>query len=297
MPPHLRPRITRSTGLREVSGTHTPYARGRIDGAERGTARVHRPYAGHPRTWDWSRPEWTRQTADSSRWTTTCAPARRARVGRRGRGRQPPVHPCLVARLPDPEGQPDRRRRGHHRTSRSLHGVVTPELVRVGMTETEARRTGRGIVVAPIPVSAIPGAKTLHETTGNWKAVVDATPTRSSVRRFSAPTPARSPPPFRSPCSATCRTSGSATPCSPIPAWARDSTCFSTPRRPVGALNPPAVKATTSMRSRHHRRRELARLSCVDLLVLVGLPPGQLPSFHEGPDDPLTVEIVPLENS
>jgi hypothetical protein len=49
-------------------------------------------------------------------------------VGRRGRGRQPPVHPCLVARLPDPEGQPDRRRRGHHRTSRSLHGVCHPRV-------------------------------------------------------------------------------------------------------------------------------------------------------------------------
>jgi probable pyridine nucleotide-disulfide oxidoreductase len=51
---------------------------------------------------------------------------------------------------------------------------ITPELARVGMTETEARRTGRRVAVARIPVSAIPRAKTLHDTTGSWKAAVDA---------------------------------------------------------------------------------------------------------------------------
>jgi pyruvate/2-oxoglutarate dehydrogenase complex dihydrolipoamide dehydrogenase (E3) component len=51
---------------------------------------------------------------------------------------------------------------------------ITPELARVGMTETEARRTGHRVAVARIPVSAIPRAKTLHDTTGTWKAVVDA---------------------------------------------------------------------------------------------------------------------------
>jgi pyruvate/2-oxoglutarate dehydrogenase complex dihydrolipoamide dehydrogenase (E3) component len=50
---------------------------------------------------------------------------------------------------------------------------VTPELARVGMTETEARRTGRRVAVARIPASSIPRAKTLHDTTGSWKAVVD----------------------------------------------------------------------------------------------------------------------------
>jgi probable pyridine nucleotide-disulfide oxidoreductase len=50
---------------------------------------------------------------------------------------------------------------------------VNPELGRVGLTETQARDSGRRIKVATIPVSAIPRAKTLHEQTGTWKVVVD----------------------------------------------------------------------------------------------------------------------------
>ncbi|WP_024795725.1 dihydrolipoyl dehydrogenase family protein [Tomitella biformata] len=51
---------------------------------------------------------------------------------------------------------------------------ITPELARVGMTETEARAAGHQVAVAKIAVSAIPRAKTTHEQTGMWKAVVDA---------------------------------------------------------------------------------------------------------------------------
>jgi pyruvate/2-oxoglutarate dehydrogenase complex dihydrolipoamide dehydrogenase (E3) component len=51
---------------------------------------------------------------------------------------------------------------------------ITPELARVGLTESEARGQGRDVRVAKIPVAAIPRAKTLHETTGLWKVVVDA---------------------------------------------------------------------------------------------------------------------------
>ncbi len=51
---------------------------------------------------------------------------------------------------------------------------ITPELARVGMTETQARVEGRRVTVGKIPVSAIPRAKTLRATTGTWKAVVDA---------------------------------------------------------------------------------------------------------------------------
>jgi pyruvate/2-oxoglutarate dehydrogenase complex dihydrolipoamide dehydrogenase (E3) component len=51
---------------------------------------------------------------------------------------------------------------------------ITPELARVGMTETQARAQGRRVAVAKMRVSAIPRAKTLHDTTGTWKAVVDA---------------------------------------------------------------------------------------------------------------------------
>ena len=51
---------------------------------------------------------------------------------------------------------------------------TTPELARVGLTEAQARASGHDVRVARIDVAAIPRAKTLHETTGSWKAVVDA---------------------------------------------------------------------------------------------------------------------------
>jgi pyruvate/2-oxoglutarate dehydrogenase complex dihydrolipoamide dehydrogenase (E3) component len=42
------------------------------------------------------------------------------------------------------------------------------------ITEAQARAHGHNVAVGKIPVSAIPRAKTLHDTTGTWKAVVDA---------------------------------------------------------------------------------------------------------------------------
>lgn len=51
---------------------------------------------------------------------------------------------------------------------------TTPELARVGMTETEARAGGHRVRVATLPAAAIPRSKTLHDTVGSWKAVVDA---------------------------------------------------------------------------------------------------------------------------
>jgi len=51
---------------------------------------------------------------------------------------------------------------------------ITPELARVGLTETEARAQGHDVRVARLPVSAIPRAKTVHDAVGTWKAVVDA---------------------------------------------------------------------------------------------------------------------------
>lgn len=50
---------------------------------------------------------------------------------------------------------------------------VTPELGRVGLSETEARKAGYSIRVARMPVTAIPRARTLGELDGEWKAVVD----------------------------------------------------------------------------------------------------------------------------
>lgn len=51
---------------------------------------------------------------------------------------------------------------------------TTPELARVGLTETEARAQGLDVRVARLAVAAIPRAKTRHDTVGSWKAVVDA---------------------------------------------------------------------------------------------------------------------------
>ncbi|MFF8882894.1 dihydrolipoyl dehydrogenase family protein [Streptomyces flaveolus] len=50
---------------------------------------------------------------------------------------------------------------------------TTPELARVGMTETEARAAGYDVRIARMPVAAIPRARTLRDTRGVWKAVVD----------------------------------------------------------------------------------------------------------------------------
>ena len=49
-----------------------------------------------------------------------------------------------------------------------------PELARVGVTERQARQQGVEIRVAKLPVAAIPRAKTMSETRGFIKAVVDA---------------------------------------------------------------------------------------------------------------------------
>jgi pyruvate/2-oxoglutarate dehydrogenase complex dihydrolipoamide dehydrogenase (E3) component len=87
---------------------------------------------------------------------------------------------------------------------------VTPELARVGLTEGEARATGRPVRVARLPVAAIPRAKTRHDRIETWKAVVG--PSNCRCRR------------------AVCRRSGRTTPNSsgpisrPIPATTRPPT-------------------------------------------------------------------------
>ncbi|MFI7594373.1 dihydrolipoyl dehydrogenase family protein [Micromonospora sp. NPDC049359] len=50
---------------------------------------------------------------------------------------------------------------------------TTPELARVGLSESDARLAGYDIEVAHLPVAAIPRARTLRETRGMWKAVID----------------------------------------------------------------------------------------------------------------------------
>ncbi|MFF5858181.1 dihydrolipoyl dehydrogenase family protein [Streptomyces sp. NPDC012751] len=48
-----------------------------------------------------------------------------------------------------------------------------PELARVGLTEDQARAAGHNVRIAKLPVMAIPRARTLRDTRGLWKAVVD----------------------------------------------------------------------------------------------------------------------------
>ncbi len=50
---------------------------------------------------------------------------------------------------------------------------MDPELGRIGMTERQARAKGRDIRVAKVPASVIPRARTLVETRGFLKAVID----------------------------------------------------------------------------------------------------------------------------
>jgi len=51
---------------------------------------------------------------------------------------------------------------------------LNPPLARVGMTEMEARAAGHEIVVATLPVSAIPRSRVNNDTRGLLKAVVDS---------------------------------------------------------------------------------------------------------------------------
>jgi pyruvate/2-oxoglutarate dehydrogenase complex dihydrolipoamide dehydrogenase (E3) component len=50
---------------------------------------------------------------------------------------------------------------------------ITPELARIGLTEMQARAEGRAVTVARLDVAAIPRAKTLRETAGHWKVLID----------------------------------------------------------------------------------------------------------------------------
>ncbi|MBO0781890.1 MAG: mercuric reductase [Ktedonobacteraceae bacterium] len=51
---------------------------------------------------------------------------------------------------------------------------IDPQLARVGMTEKEARKQGRNIRVAKLPMNAVPRALETGETRGFMKAIVDA---------------------------------------------------------------------------------------------------------------------------
>ncbi|PPL19502.1 dihydrolipoyl dehydrogenase family protein [Microterricola pindariensis] len=50
---------------------------------------------------------------------------------------------------------------------------VEPEIASVGLSEAEAREAGHAVVVASQPVLAVPRSRTLRQTEGFWKIVID----------------------------------------------------------------------------------------------------------------------------
>ena len=67
----------------------------------------------------------------------------------------------------------DKERRTGDRNPVSYSVFIDPPLSRVGLNEEEARRQNRDIIVKKLPVMAIPSAKTLGETDGLLKAIID----------------------------------------------------------------------------------------------------------------------------
>ena len=67
----------------------------------------------------------------------------------------------------------DKERTTNDRNPVSYSVFIDPPLSRVGLNEEEARRQNRDIIVKKLPVMAIPRAKTLGETDGLLKAIID----------------------------------------------------------------------------------------------------------------------------
>ena len=67
----------------------------------------------------------------------------------------------------------DKERRTGDRNPVSYSVFIDPPLSRIGLNEEEARRQNRDIIVNKLPVMAIPRAKTLGETDGLLKAIID----------------------------------------------------------------------------------------------------------------------------
>ena len=67
----------------------------------------------------------------------------------------------------------DKERRTGDRNPVSYSVFIDPPLSRIGLNEEEARRQNRDIIVKKLPGMAIPRAKTLGETDGLLKAIID----------------------------------------------------------------------------------------------------------------------------
>ena len=67
----------------------------------------------------------------------------------------------------------DKERKTSDRNPVSYSVFIDPPLARIGLNEEEARKQNLDIIVKKLPVMAIPRAKTLGETDGLLKAVID----------------------------------------------------------------------------------------------------------------------------
>ena len=93
------------------------------------------------------------------------------------------LHPYLLQRFRDRRRQSARWR--DRRVSDRIPGYalyIDPPLGRVGLTETEARRTGRKLLVAKRPMTRVGRAIEKGETQGFMKVVADAETSKSSAR-------------------------------------------------------------------------------------------------------------------
>lgn len=67
----------------------------------------------------------------------------------------------------------DKERKTNDRNPVSYSVFIDPPLARIGLNEEEARKLNLDIIIKKLPVMAIPRAKTLGETDGLLKAVID----------------------------------------------------------------------------------------------------------------------------
>ena len=67
----------------------------------------------------------------------------------------------------------DKNRQTNDRNPVSYSVFIDPPLSRIGLSEDEATKQGLDFIVKKLPVMAIPRAKTLGETDGMLKAIID----------------------------------------------------------------------------------------------------------------------------
>src|SRR5271155_132085 len=88
--------------------------------------------------------------------------------------RQPAIHPCVIRRFPRDPGQFGGRQSHNARPADSLLLFTDPPLGRVGLAKSEAQRQGIAVRFAKLPIAAVLRSRTLSETRGFIKVLVEA---------------------------------------------------------------------------------------------------------------------------